>query len=105
MDVKWEITPCLSQEPNYFNVGVVRIKSLEETIELMTNTDYKDRFKAEFEQLCFRISELDAFLNKWDKGELKTTPKSPREWFERQRQAMADYCQVLTARAIEEEIY
>lgn len=81
------------------------INSLEETIELMTSPDYKDRFKAEFEQLCFRINKLDVFLNKWDTGELKTTPKSPREWFERQRQAMYDYGQVLTARAIKEEIY
>ena len=81
------------------------INSLEETIELMTSPDYKDRFKAEFEQLSFRINKLDAFLNKWDSGELKITPKSPREWFERQRQAMADYGQVLAARAIKEEIY
>lgn len=81
------------------------INSLEETIELMTSPDYKDRFKAEFEQLSFRINKLDAFLDKWDKGELKITPKSPREWFERQRQAMVDYGQVLAARAIKEEIY
>jgi len=81
------------------------INNLEETIELMTSPDYKDRFKAEFEQLSFRINKLDAFLNKWDAGELKTTPKSPREWFEKQRQAMADYGQVLAARAIKEEIY
>lgn len=44
-------------------------------------------------------------FNSSDKGELKTTLKSPREWFERQRQAMADYGQVLAARAIKEEIY
>lgn len=81
------------------------INSLEETIDLMTSPDYKDRFKAEFEQLSFRINKLDAFLNKWDAGELKFTPNSPREWFERQRQAMADYGQVLAARAIKEEIY
>ena len=81
------------------------IHNLEETIELMTSPDYKDRFKAEFEQLSFRINKLDAFLDKWNKGELKITPKSPREWFEKQRQAMADYGQVLAARAIKEEIY
>lgn len=81
------------------------IHNLEETIELMTSPDYKDCFKAEYEQLCFRLNKLDAFLNKWDAGELKTTPKSPREWFEKQRQAMADYGQVLAARAIKEEIY
>ena len=79
------------------------IHNLEETIELMTSPDYKDRFKAEFEQLSFRINKLDAFLDKWNKGELKITPKSPREWFEKQRQAMADYGQVLAARAIKEE--
>lgn len=81
------------------------INSLEETIDLMTSPDYKDSFKAEYEQLCFRLNKLDDFLDKWDAGELKTTPKSPREWFERQRQAMADYGQVLAARAIKEEIY
>ena len=78
------------------------ITKLEETIELMTSPDYKDRFKAEFEQLCFRINKLNDFLDKWDKGELKITPNSPREWFERQRQAMYDYGQVLAARAIKE---
>lgn len=71
----------------------------------MTSLDYKDRFKAEFEQLCFRLNELDAFLIKWDKGELKTTPKTPREWLKRQRQAMVDYGQVLAAREIKEEIF
>lgn len=81
------------------------IQNLEETIGLMTSPNYKDRFKAEFEQLCFRLNELDAFLNKWDSGELKITPKSPREWLKRQRQAMVDYGQVLAARAIKEEIY
>lgn len=81
------------------------IQNLEETIDLMTSPDYKDRFKAEYEQLCFRLNKLDAFLNKWESGELKITPKSPREWFEKQRQAMADYGQVLAARAIKEEIY
>lgn len=81
------------------------IQNLEETIDLMTSPDYKDRFKAEYEQLCFRLNKLDAFLNKWESGELKITPKSPREWFEKHRQAMADYGQVLAARAIKEEIY
>ena len=81
------------------------IKNLEETIDLMTSPDYKDRFKAEYEQLCFRLNKLKTFLDKWDNGELKFTPNSPREWFEIQRQAMVDYCNVLAARAIKEEIY
>lgn len=81
------------------------IKNLEETIDLMTSPDYKDRFKAEYEQLCFRLNKLNAFLDKWDKGELKITPNSPREWFERQHQAMVEYRNILAARAIKEEIY
>ena len=43
------------------------IQNLEETIGLMTSPDYKDRFKAEYEQLCLRLNKLDAFLEKWDK--------------------------------------
>lgn len=51
------------------------IQNLEETIGLMTSPNYKDRFKAEFEQLCLRLNKLDAFLEKWDKDYTEITKR------------------------------
>ena len=75
------------------------INSLEETIDLMTSPDYKDRFKAEFEQLSFRINKLDAFLNKWDSGELNFTPACPRCTYDLQIKSMQEYLAILIMRA------
>ena len=34
------------------------VNSLNETVELMLSSDYKDRFKAEYYQLVYRIEKL-----------------------------------------------
>lgn len=35
---------------------------LEDTVDLMKSKDFKDRLRAEFLQLCIRISKLEKYL-------------------------------------------
>ena len=35
---------------------------LEDTVDLMNSKDFKDRLRAEFLQLCIRISKLEKYL-------------------------------------------
>lgn len=77
---------------------------LENTIELMQSTDYKDRFKAEYYQLTERYKKLKEMLEKWDKGELNFTPTCPRSTYNMQIKAMTDYMSVLEIRAIAEDV-
>ena len=39
---------------------------LKDTIAGMTNPDYKERFRAEYQQVKIRYTKLKALLNKWD---------------------------------------
>ena len=41
---------------------------LSETVEMMNSTDYKERFKAEYNQLAIRYRALKTMLDKWDNG-------------------------------------
>ena len=77
---------------------------LKETVEMMNSTDYKDRFKAEYQQVVIRYRKLAAMLDKWDKGELNFTPTCPRSTYNMQIKAMTDYIAVLEARAVMEGV-
>lgn len=77
---------------------------LKETSEMMTSSDYKERFKAEYYQNVIRRKKLGDMLEKWDKGELKFTPTCPRSIYNLQIRAMDDYIATLEARAIMEGI-
>ena len=44
------------------------VNSLNETVELMTSSDYKDRFKAEYYQLEYRYNKLKKMMDDWDSG-------------------------------------
>lgn len=77
---------------------------LKDTIDLMQSEDYKERFKAEYQQNVIRFQKLRAMLEKWDKGELNFTPTCPRGVYNLQIRAMADYIAVLEARAAIEGI-
>ena len=72
---------------------------LKDTIQMMDNADYKERFKAEYYQLSIRYDKLKAMLDKWDNGELNFTPTCPRSLYDIQIKAMADYLAVLETRA------
>lgn len=72
---------------------------LNETIEMMNNKDYKERFKAEYCQLKIRYEKLSNMLDKWDKNDLDFTPICPREIYTYQLDAMKKYLDTLVIRA------
>lgn len=77
---------------------------LKDTVRLMESSDYKERFKAEYEQLRIRFEKLSAMVEKWDAGMLPFTPTCPRSTYTIQLRAMADYLAVLEARGIMEGV-
>ena len=77
---------------------------LKDTVQMMTSSDYKERFKAEYYQIVIRYKKLKAMLEKWDKGEINFTPICPRSTYNMQLTAMTDYIAVLEARAAMEGI-
>lgn len=70
------------------------------TAILMNSNDYKDRFKAEYNQLAIRYKGLKTMLDQWDN---ETLP-CPRSTYNMQIKAMTDYLAVLEARAVMESI-
>lgn len=70
----------------------------------MNSNDYKDRFKAEYNQLAIRYKGLKTMLDKWDNGTLQFKPTCPRSIYNMQIKAMTDYLAVLEARAVMENI-
>ena len=80
-------------------------KTLNETVDGMCSTDYKERFVAEYNQLVIRYRGLKNMLDKWDRNELDFTPTCPRSTYNLQIKAMKDYIDVLEARAAMENIY
>lgn len=77
---------------------------LSDTIEMMNSADYKERFKAEYNQLAIRYKGLKTMLDKWDNGTLQFKPTCPRSIYNMQIKAMTDYLAVLEARAVMENI-
>lgn len=50
---------------------------LKDTIDLMTSSDYKDRFKAEYYQIKIRVEKLDKLLQDYRDDKLDFIPSSP----------------------------
>lgn len=98
------------QQPGAGTWGCKKIRNgakdmdLKDTVNLMESTDYKERFKAEYEQMRIRFEKLNAMLDKWDAGTLQFTPTCPRSTYNLQIRAMADYLAVLEARAVMEGV-
>lgn len=80
------------------------INSLNETIELMTSSDYKERFKAEYYQLEYRYNKLKSMLEDWDNGRLTFIPTCDRNIYSTQIDAMNKYLKVLEERAKVEKV-
>lgn len=78
--------------------------ALEDTVDMMISSDYKERFKAEYYQLVIRYGGLKNMIKKWDNGTLSFTPTCPRNIYDMQLKAMEDYLNVLKARAIKEGV-
>ena len=72
---------------------------LKETIELMQNSDYKDRFKAEYYQTRIRFEKLTSMLDKYQLGTLSFEPSCPIDLLEEQRKYMLRYLHCLEIRS------
>lgn len=72
---------------------------LKDTVELMNSSDYKERFKAEYQQLSIRIGKLANMLSAWQAGELKFEPKCSYALLEAQLKTMETYAYFLRERA------
>lgn len=73
--------------------------NLNETVEMMTSVDYKERFKAEVYQLDIRIGKLQTLLSSWEAGQLGFQPACKFTLLEAQLNAMLLYRHFLTERA------
>ena len=78
--------------------------TLKDTVEMMNSSDYKEGFRAEYQQVVIRYKKLRDMLAKWDNNELIFTPTCPRSTYNMQIKAMTDYIAVLEARAVMEDI-
>ena len=77
---------------------------LKDTIKMMQSTNYKERFKAEYNQLVIRYNSLNRMIEDWNKGCLSFKPTCPRSTYDLQLKAMKDYITVLEVRAVMESI-
>ena len=78
---------------------IVTIEELKETIELMTSSDYKERFKAEYLQLEIRVNGLRNMLKKYKDGTLTFKPSCSYDLLNGQLKAMELYATYLDERA------
>lgn len=80
------------------------MEKLEDTIDLMTSSDYKERFIAEYEQTKIRYEKLHRMIVKHEAGTLEFTPTSPIELLRTQKSHMREYLYCLEIRAEIENI-
>ena len=72
---------------------------LKDTIEMMNSPDYKERFKAEYQQLKIRYDKLDAMTVKYEAGTLDFTPDCSLQILKEQKMHMGCYLRCLKIRA------
>lgn len=72
---------------------------LKDTIEMMQSADYKERFKAEYQQTKIRYTKLHNMLVKADAHTLDFTPTCPLDLLREQKAAMGKYLYCLEVRA------
>ena len=77
---------------------------LKDTIDLMLDMDYKDRFRAEYYQIQIRIEKLEKMLDKYKAGTLGFTPSCSYEMLYEQLVYMELYREILIKRAEIENI-
>lgn len=77
----------------------LREMELRDTVEMMNNADYKERFKAEYYQTAIRYGKLKAMVDKYNNGTLEFKPTCPMSIYDIQLRAMRDYLTILEARA------
>lgn len=72
---------------------------LIDTIPMMDNADYKERFKAEYHQTKIRYEKLHKMVVKYEAGTLNFTPKCSIELLKEQKKHMGLYLNCLEVRA------
>lgn len=72
---------------------------LKDTIVMMINPDYKERFRAEYFQLKIRAEKLSAMLEKMSAGTLGFTPSCSFELLSEQHGVMWNLLNLLEKRA------
>ena len=77
---------------------------LNETVELMSSENYKEMFKAEYQQLKIRSEGLYNMLVKYKEGTLGFTPSCSYDLLNSQLKSMDLYASYLEDRAIIENI-
>ena len=77
---------------------------LQDTVDLMKSTDFKDRVRAEYHQLKIRHDGLSKMLEKYRKGTLDFTPNCSYDLLHTQLVYMEGYMCILEERAEIEDI-
>lgn len=72
---------------------------LKDTIQGMTSGDYKERFKAEYQQTKIRYDKLDDMTVKYEAGTLAFEPKCSLDLLKEQKMHMGCYLRCLKIRA------
>lgn len=72
---------------------------LKDTIPMMDNPDYKERFKAEYYQTKIRYEKLHKMYIKYEAGTLNFTPTCSLELLKEQKAHMGNYLRCLEIRA------
>ena len=77
---------------------------LEDTVDMMKSSDYKERFKAEYWQIKIRWEKLHRMLVKYEAGTLGFEPSCSLELLKKQAFHMGNYIDILEIRAEIENI-
>lgn len=87
-----------------FDKSITIGSDLIDTAILMKSSDFKHRFKAEFDQLSIRYYGLQKMVNAYENNQLKFTPKCSLEILKSQLDVMKKYIEILEERAKIENI-
>lgn len=97
--ISWSPEKAFSEA--YIELGV---NPLVETVIPMKSSDFKERFKAEYNQLKIRTTGLTTMVTKLKNDELPFKPKCSLELLEDQLVTMCKYLELLEERARIEDI-
>ncbi len=89
--------------------SMFKVHGLDETVDGMLSDDYKERFKAEYQQLKIRVDKLNNFCNRIDAAYNADKVKEPEHdcsltLLQQQLDVMRDYLHILEIRAIIEGV-
>lgn len=83
----------------------VREMELKDTVDGMLSEDYKERFKAELDQMKIRVRKLENLIFKYDTNAIDFELNCSIDLLRLQLNAMWSYLSLLEQRAVIEKIY